>query len=403
MIPADASVSKSSYRKQLDRGFRTLRFEEPLEREYRASTLDAGLSQLRLMLTIGLLFGFSIPLLDYFVDGSGFSTPSILYRAALTQPLILMMIVASVYPRLRGYLTGLGVLVALSIGIPALFSPGITTSSSLGSSLTGYAVLVFYTYLFLGLRFRPALVTAVVISACYLAAALIRGAPASALGYSTLWLTFANLIGASGLYNLEYTRRLSFLEARQLRHIATRDALTGIANRKYINEHLTKIWRHCWREQLPLSLVLLDIDHFKAYNDNFGHQAGDDCLIEIARVLDGAGRRPMDLAGRFGGEEFILILPDCALDDAVHLVERLRQEVKSLDIDHPKSSTGNKVTVSAGIAQIFPGKSKRSAQGLIQLADEALYNAKNSGRDRIKTVEAERAETMETGIFELTG
>jgi len=402
MIPADASVSKSSYRKQLDRGFRALRFEPALESEYRASTLDTGLSQLRVMLTIGLLFGFAIPLLDYIVDGPGFGGPSILFRAALTQPLIVMMILASVYPRLRSYLTGLGILVALSIGLPALFTPSIATSIGPGTSLTGYAVLVFYIYLFLGLRFRPAVLTAVSISVCYLAAALIRGAPAAGMGYSTLWLIFSNLIGASGLYNLEYTRRMSFLEERQLRHIATRDALTGIANRKFINEHLTMVWRHCWREQLPLSLVLLDIDHFKAYNDNFGHQAGDDCLIEIARVLDESGRRPMDLAGRFGGEEFILILPDCGLDDAVQLVERFRKDIESLDIDHPRSSTGDKVTVSAGIAQIFPGQSKRSSQGLIQLADEALYHAKNTGRNRIHTVEAKRAEAMETGIFELT-
>lgn len=402
MIPGDASLANSAYKRQLDAGFRTLRFSEPLEARFRAAMLEEGVGQLRIVLGIGLAFGFSIPLLDYFLNGFGFSSPAIVQRAAISQPLIVAMILATFFRWSGRYLGAMGIVVACSIGLPTLVIPSLATLLGLGSSLTGYAVLVFYTYLFLGLRFPPALVTAVTLSVCFIVVSIVKGAPVQGVTYSAIWLIFANLIGATGLYNLEYSRRRSFLEEKQLQQIATRDALTGLANRQFIDEHLDRSWRHCLRERQAITVALIDIDHFKAYNDTYGHQAGDKCLVAVAQVLNSVGRRPMDLAGRFGGEEFILVLPACNLEAAEKIVENLRAQIEGLEIEHSNSQTESVVTVSVGLAHLFPGATQRSPRGLVQLADEALYESKRRGRNRVTVMKEERAEMMETGVFKLT-
>jgi two-component system chemotaxis family response regulator WspR len=167
---------------------------------------------------------------------------------------------------------------------------------------------------------------------------------------------------------------------RELRRLTTVDALTQVANRRYLDEILELEWRRCQREQAELSLILGDIDHFKTYNDAYGHQAGDDCLRQVAASLQAAVRRPGDLVARYGGEEFAVVLPGTHDAGALIVAEHLRACVEELAIPHAGSPLGV-VTLSLGVARCLPASAETIAQ-LVGATDAALYQAKREGRNR---------------------
>lgn len=179
---------------------------------------------------------------------------------------------------------------------------------------------------------------------------------------------------------IEVTSKLDTANAELLR-LATTDALTGIANRRSFDDFLTREWRRCLRMKKPLSLAMLDIDYFKLFNDKYGHQAGDDCLKQVAAQIARAAPRGSDLAARYGGEEFMLVLGETDRDGAMWIAERLRQMVVDLKVPH--YATDSKcVSVSCGVVSVVPDD-KLSPETLIQSADAALYQAKRGGRDRV--------------------
>ena len=167
-----------------------------------------------------------------------------------------------------------------------------------------------------------------------------------------------------------------------------RSFLTGIANRRRFDEWIDAECRRALRGGTPLSLLLADVDHFKAYNDSAGHLAGDDALCEVARVLQNETRRAGELAARYGGEEFVIVLPGLDGEAAGQRAEQVRARVEARSIPHPRSSVSPVVTVSIGVstlhleADAVPVDSS-AARALIQHADKALYRAKNEGRNRV--------------------
>ena len=170
--------------------------------------------------------------------------------------------------------------------------------------------------------------------------------------------------------------------ADKLVMISSKDGLTGINNRRRFDEYLENEWNRSARTKTSLSLILCDIDFYKAYNDTYGHLAGDDTLKKVAGVLEHYARRAGDMAARYGGEEFVVILPDTDSDKAVHLAEQIRTGIEDLRIQHKSSEAGNYLTVSLGVATVIPSREQKP-NTLINLADEALYQAKNTGRNKV--------------------
>lgn len=184
-------------------------------------------------------------------------------------------------------------------------------------------------------------------------------------------------------------RRRDRAEA-ELSILAATDGLTGLANRRTFDSHLESEWLRAAREDTPLSLLLVDIDYFKAFNDAYGHQAGDHCLRAVARLLQESVRRPADLVARYGGEEIAVLLPVTSAKGATRIAEAIRLGVETLAMPHKHSAPAGVVTISIGAATLFPASEAISTgpKDLIAMADRALYDAKLEGRNRVAVSKA---------------
>lgn len=167
----------------------------------------------------------------------------------------------------------------------------------------------------------------------------------------------------------------------QLALLSTTDGVTGIGNRRRFDDRLAVEWMRCGRQQLPLAVILIDIDHFKLYNDHYGHLPGDECLRRVAQLLQATIRRADEVAARYGGEEFVLLLPDVPLPEAVTLAQRCMDNLRNAALPHPRSPTAPIITFSMGIASVIP-RPDAGSDTLVQAADAALYRAKHGGRNR---------------------
>jgi diguanylate cyclase (GGDEF)-like protein len=176
------------------------------------------------------------------------------------------------------------------------------------------------------------------------------------------------------------------LAEEEIEHLSLHDPLTGLANRRYFDQFLSNEWRRSTRNRSPLSFVMFDLDHFKDYNDELGHLAGDQCLIKVSRTLQAFSGRPGDLAVRYGGEEFGLLLGSTGLEESLKIADAVRQVIYELDLSYREK----RMTVSAGAASVIPD-GKLDEIFLVQEADRALYGAKQAGRNKV--VDARHAAT----------
>jgi len=173
-------------------------------------------------------------------------------------------------------------------------------------------------------------------------------------------------------------------QADMLRTIALVDGLTGVANRRKFDEELHADYLQCARDQQPLSLLMMDVDYFKKFNDSYGHQAGDECLHKIAQTIKLTLNRPYDLVARYGGEEFVCLLPATDAKGAALIAQHIQQHVHDLQIEHSTSTVDKHITLSIGVATITPINASNPMQ-LISAADQQLYAAKERGRNQIRS------------------
>lgn len=182
---------------------------------------------------------------------------------------------------------------------------------------------------------------------------------------------------------LELSKELKKIN-QKLEKMALVDGLTGVANRRLFDKTIKKELKRAKREKNPLSLIMIDIDNFKAYNDTYGHQQGDQCLKKVASVLTKNTKRPADFAARYGGEEFVIILPDTAKKGSVKIAEDIRKGIVNLKLEHKNSKNNDYVTISLGVSSICPEKEidQQLINKFIERTDQALYQAKANGKNQ---------------------
>lgn len=170
-----------------------------------------------------------------------------------------------------------------------------------------------------------------------------------------------------------------------LESLASIDGLTGIPNRRSFDETFDAEWRYACRKERQISLILIDIDFFKQYNDHFGHAQGDECLRKVAKCIKNSAQRATDFVARYGGEEFVVVIRESDKSEAIKLAEKIRRAVETLELSHPTSQIKQKVSVSLGVATAEPIPEQKSGE-LFELADNRLYHAKQQGRNRVVSV-----------------
>ena len=169
---------------------------------------------------------------------------------------------------------------------------------------------------------------------------------------------------------------------RRLKELSYEDSLTGLANKRKFNSFLKREWKRMQRNKLPISLIFIDIDFFKKFNDHYGHEAGDAALKRVGECIKTEVKRPADLAARYGGEEFVVVLPETDLEGAATVAETIRKKTEAMKLNHAPGLKSNFVTVSAGVAARCPDSNSDSNK-LVEEADAALYQAKEAGRNRV--------------------
>jgi diguanylate cyclase (GGDEF)-like protein len=392
-----SGANTSSLTEQLRRGFHGLRFEGELEAAWRRDQFQERLRYLRINLAVLAAIGLIVIQVDRVVAPIVGQVIPDLVRTGVMLPLLLAGFAVTFarradvwYPRY--------IAVAMTAALAAMAWVSIATWAMGEPRILDRLLLaIVAVYFVLGVTFRSAIAVNALALAAYAALATAKGMPAVDLTHNLLTLAIANVICIAGAWNLEHARRLAWLEGQQLAATALQDGLTGIHNRRRFDDHLQRAWAQSIRERKPIALLLADIDHFKAYNDRYGHQAGDEALKAVAGLLARFARRPLDLAARYGGEEFAIILFDTRREHAERIGGEILEAVRRLGIPHQDSGAAPMLTISIGAACVAPA-ARRSWTGLVQLADQALYAAKDGGRNRLEVLEREY-EHMQTGYF----
>ena len=334
--------------------------------------------RMSLLVALSTVLGFAV--IDHWLlVGPRLARPDV-WRFGLQLPLVLItLVLTGPRPYLRWYQPAVQVAAPL-FGVGTVLMAVEATPAQVPLVAARLLLAAFYFYFMLGLTFRAALRTNLLLMGAYSMAALLGAVAPTVAVYSLFVLLCANLIGGAGCYALEYANRVAFIEHRRLAQVASHDGLTGVLNRAALEEQAVTLWRRAAAGRLPVSLLLIDIDHFKAYNDRYGHQAGDRCLRQVAAAIQAAARRPLDLVARYGGEEFIVVLAGADRSEAVSAAAALQHAVAALTISHDASTTQPHVTVSIGVTTLEPGD-VYSHEHAVRQADLALYRAKERGRD----------------------
>lgn len=398
--PTGQPAHASPVAEQLERGFPWLRFGRGLEAQFWQDQFEQGITQLRLNIVLASALVLAFIAMDRMVLPQGDGTMNVL-RYGVLLPALAGCLAVTFLPRGQRWFHPV-VNVLAPVAMSAIVA--LVLAAGAGGATKIFPVVVLATiflYYLVGLSFYGAVRTNLIGLAAFVIGASWVEIPVQQTSYQAMVLFFANLVGATVAYNLEAARRTSWLEARLLGEMADRDGLTGSYNRRRLDAHLLRAWEQAVREQQPMALLMIDIDCFKAYNDRYGHQAGDEALKAVASVLARSARRPLDFVARYGGEEFLVVLYDTSRDYAAALAQQVLQEVRLLRIPHAASSVSQVLTVSVGVAYAVPVPG-RSVDGFVQLADEALYAAKHAGRDRAHVMMEKEYEQLRTGSFRIS-
>jgi diguanylate cyclase (GGDEF)-like protein len=371
---------RSLFSTQFALGFRSLSFIPELETQFRHYYLEHNPGQLKRALPIALVLTLLFALTDNLRLPADAFAQLIPFR--IVQLGTLMVLAVLVWRDVKPLLE-IGVITVLAVyGITTPAILGLINASGEFSPISAHLLVLSFCYFLAGLRFYHAMFAGMIISLAYPASQAFFGSPIPNLAFNCFMIMAFNVLGLCGAYFLEYAARENYLGRQLLSELALFDGLTGLLNRRAFGLDLEKICRQAKRDKVEVSVAMIDVDHFKEFNDYFGHVQGDHCLRTLATALRDSIKRPLDKAGRYGGEEFILVWYDCNEKAAGKLGEVAREEVEALAIPHGPGATQRSVTVSVGVASGKPGDMTDSSS-LIRAADRALYEAKAAGRNRV--------------------
>jgi diguanylate cyclase (GGDEF)-like protein len=325
--------------------------------------------------------------------------PIYLLRLGVACPALILILAATVMPQLQRQYQWIASSAVIVTGMSVMAISALAAAAGMPQFQMGDVLVVVYATLFLGLLFRAVLVVAIALMGSFVAIGWFLGVPHDHLIFASSVVFATALMSVLSALRMERLVRANFIENRTLNNIAERDGLSGLYNRRMFDMLTNRLWLQAQRNQESLQIILVDIDHFKAFNDLYGHQAGDACIRRVAAIIAGAAKRPFDFCARYGGEEFALVLYAPSGSDATALAEEIRRDTEALAIRHARSNAAEVLTVSIGSATAEPG-TKRSLAGLIQTADEALYRAKQLGRNRVLHVDSAESDTP-TGAFKV--
>lgn len=383
----------SALAQELRSGVSRLRFEPGLEAQYRTSHLK------RVRLCVRLWFTLSGALSLFYTVVQALRTGlSVDFHFLVVLPCsiaLVLLVWSSGYERL--FLPASRVLVPLKYGVVAFFVAPLIGSGH-DEELALLTVYLIAAFFFSGLMFRTALASATAILVCFAATSIATGVVSAVFLRSLLVLTVTWAMGAMVYGDIERSARRSFLEDALIAEMVERDGLTGLMNRRALDGYLQRVWQQAQRDGRTLAMLMIDIDHFKQYNDTYGHQAGDAALRAIAQLLQSFTRRPLDIAARYGGEEFVVVLYDMAHNHLEELAERIRQLAEVMTVSDAESVQAPSITVSIGAGVVEP-TAGRTSQGALQFVDEALYEAKKAGRNRVVCGGVEDYRKVKTGPF----
>jgi diguanylate cyclase (GGDEF)-like protein len=388
----------SDYANELRRGLGRLRFDAPLEAEYTDTHLQRVRLHVRVWYSVTLVLACLFAIREVLAHGL-WSDIAVLQVFAIFPCAAVLVWLAWSPKYQRLYLPVAQILVPIHVMFVAL-SCAAGAAKGDSAALAAFALNMFALFSFVGLLFRQALFGAMAMMAGFAAGAFLLNMDAELFVKCMVMGALSGVVSAIVNRNVEVALRRSFLENALIGELIARDPLTGLMNRRAFDEHLLQVWRHTLREKRSIALLMIDIDHFKRYNDTRGHQAGDLVLRSVANVIGEFARRPLDMAARFGGEEFVVILYDLSLAHVQLTADHLRKAVAGIRIgaNQTDAPSGYGVTVSVGVGIALPAIG-RNPEGAVQLADEALYEAKQAGRNCVIVKGAETYALLDTGSF----
>lgn len=369
--------------RQEAQGYKSLRFAEPLETEFRADFRDRVVPQrLALVISALILIG-SVPLMDvlFLHPPAGFLALERWAQFGFMIPSLIVAAAFTVVPALRRWSDALALVACFTVCAGVIYQRQVGAAFNYNVPSELVAVVLTGTAIMAGLRtihFVPAVLAILGLSAW---SEITTFGANSQTYYVVLAQSMVAVIAALGAGMEEYFSRSNWLQRNMLEELTLRDPLSGLVNARGLNDIYRRLFATAVREHRPLLVIAVDVDHFKAYNDRYGHLAGDDCLRRVAEELAHHGRRGNDIAARTGGEEFVLVWYDVTPDNAARLLEAMRHDIERLAIPHAGSPQRPGVlTVSVGAVCAVPGP-RVAPETLLQAADEQLYRSKQRGRN----------------------
>jgi diguanylate cyclase (GGDEF)-like protein len=380
-----------------------LRFAPDTEAEFRQFFLDRTLPRARWATAIYLALiavvtainmrGAMAPLVEAVLE------PIYLLRLGVAGPALVVILAATLLPSWQRHYQWIAGAAVIVCGMSVMAISGLAAAAGVPQLQMGDVLVVVYATLFLGLMSRAVVLVAIALMVSFLSLGMYLGVAVQDLVFASSVMLATTLMCVLSALRVERLVRATFIETRLLNDIAERDGLSGLYNRRMFDSLTNRLWLQAKRNAESLQVILVDIDHFKAFNDLYGHQAGDNCIRRVAAIMARAARRPFDFCARYGGEEFALVLYAPSGADPTALAEQIRRETLELKIPHAHSDTAKTLTVSVGSALAGPD-TERSLAGIIQSADEALYRAKQLGRNRVFHIDASQNDTP-TGAFQV--